>query len=136
MTPLADIIAEFRSNHGRVTSIARLDGLPMVLITHTGAKSGKRYTTPLGVLDDEIGLVIAATANASPKHPAWYRNLVVNPRVTVEFGDETFEADARVTHGNERQRLFDALAEQIPVFNDYEQRTERQIPVIVLERLE
>ena len=83
MTTVEDIIAEFRANHGRVTSIAQLDGLPLVLVTHVGAKSGKRYTTPLGVLDDEAGLVIAATANASPTHPAWYGNLVANPWVTV-----------------------------------------------------
>jgi deazaflavin-dependent oxidoreductase (nitroreductase family) len=130
------IIEEFRADHGRVTSVERLRDLQMVLVTHTGAKSGKRYTTPLGVLVDPSGLVIAATAAASPRHPDWYHNLVANPRVTVEFGDETFEAIARDTKGEERKRLFDAMAEQIPVFKEYERSAPREIPVLVLERVD
>jgi deazaflavin-dependent oxidoreductase (nitroreductase family) len=137
MTAAEAIIAEFRANHGRVPSNERLVHLQMVLITHTGAKSGKRYTTPLGVLvDDDVGFVIAATAAASPRHPDWYYNLLANPRVTVEFADQTFEADARVTEGDERRQLFAAMAEQIPIFKKYERTTPREIPVIVLERVD
>ena len=130
------IIEEFRANGGRVSSHEQLRDLPMVLVTHTGAKSGTRYTTPLGVLvDPAVGYVIAATAAASPRHPDWYHNLVAHPRVTVEFGTETFEAEARETKGEERTRLFDAMAAQIPVFTNYERTTARQIPVFVLAPL-
>ena len=134
MVAVEEIVAEFRAQHGTVTSIERLKGLPLVLITHTGAKSGKTYTTPLGVLDSEVGLVIAATANASPTHPAWYHNLVADPNVIVEYKDDRYPAVCRFTEGEERQRLFDQMARQIDVFEDYERRTEREIPVIVLER--
>jgi deazaflavin-dependent oxidoreductase (nitroreductase family) len=137
MSRVDEIIAEFRANHGRVTSIARLEHLQMVLVTNVGAKSGKRYTTPLGVLvDDEGSLVIAATAAASPRHPDWYYNLVANPRVTVEFRDETYDANARLTEGEERKHRFDAMAEQIVIFKEYEKTTPREIPVFVLERID
>jgi deazaflavin-dependent oxidoreductase (nitroreductase family) len=77
---------------------------------------------------------VASKAGA-PTNPDWYHNLVANPAVTVEIGTEKFQARARVTSGAERERLFNAQAKMMPQFNEYKQKTTRQIPVFVLERV-
>jgi deazaflavin-dependent oxidoreductase (nitroreductase family) len=79
--------------------------------------------------------VTLGSKGGAPTHPAWYHNLLANPIVTVEVGGETFEARARVTEGTERERLFEQHATTNPGFRDYQQRTSRVIPVIVLERV-
>ena len=79
-------------------------------------------------------MVIASFAG-SPHHPAWYVNLVKNPVVTLEIGREKFQARATTTSGELRQRLFEAQAKLLPVFNDYRKKTSREIPVVVLERV-
>jgi deazaflavin-dependent oxidoreductase (nitroreductase family) len=84
---------------------------------------------------DGNDLVIIASKGGAPTHPDWYHNLVANPEVTVEVGTERFPARARVTEGDERQRLYDAMAAQMPFFADYQRKTERQIPLVVLERM-
>ena len=126
------IIEDFRTNHGKVGG--PFDGAPMILITHTGAKSGKTYTTPLVYTADGDRLVIIASKGGSPENPAWFHNLVANPTVEVEVGDEKFTAIASVAEGEERQRLFDQQAALMPNFNEYAQRTTRLIPVVVLTR--
>jgi deazaflavin-dependent oxidoreductase (nitroreductase family) len=127
-----DLIDEFRANHGQVTGI--FAGRPVLLLTTTGAKSGKQHTTPVVYTADGDRLVIIASKGGAPTNPAWYHNLVANPTVTIELPDETFEARAVVTTGEERQRLFDAQAAEMPNFNDYAAKTTREIPVIALER--
>jgi deazaflavin-dependent oxidoreductase (nitroreductase family) len=126
------IIAEFRANGGKVGG--RFEGLPMVLVSHTGAKSGTRRTTPLVCSNDGDDVVIIASMGGAPSNPAWYHNMVANPGVTVEHGDETYEATAVVTEGDERQRLFDAQAEIMPFFHGYAASTTRVIPVLKLVR--
>jgi deazaflavin-dependent oxidoreductase (nitroreductase family) len=127
------IIDEFRANGGKVG--APFAGAPMVLVTHKGAKSGKTYTTPLVYSKDGDRIVIVASKAGAPNHPDWYHNLVAHPEVTLEIGTETFKARAVVTKGEERERLFNAQAKQMPVFNEYRSKTTRQIPVIALERV-
>ena len=126
------IIAEFRANDGKVGG--RFEGLPMVLVTHTGAKSGVRRTTPLVCSRDGDDVVIIASMGGAPTNPAWYHNMVANPGVTVEIGTDTYEASVVVTEGDERQRLFDAQAEIMPFFRDYATATTRVIPVLKLVR--
>jgi len=126
------IIAEFRANAGKVGG--RFDGLPMVLVTHTGAKSGTRRTTPLVCSRDGDDVVVIASMGGAPSNPAWYHNMVANPSVTVELGGDTYEAAVVVTEGDERQRLFDAQAEIMPFFHDYAASTSRVIPVLKLVR--
>ncbi|MEN9646225.1 MAG: Deazaflavin-dependent nitroreductase [Actinomycetota bacterium] len=126
------IIAEFRANGGKVGG--RFEGLPMVLVTHTGAKSGVRRTTPLVCSRDGDTVVIIASMGGAPNNPAWYHNMVANPGVTVEVGSDTYEATVVVTEGDERQRLFDAQAAIMPFFNDYAASTSRVIPVLKLVR--
>ena len=127
------VIEEFRTNSGKVGG--PFAGASMILLTTKGAKSGRTYTTPLVYSRDGDRIVIIASKAGAPKNPDWYHNLVANPVITVEVGTEKFQAKARVTSGAERERLYNAQAAQMPVFNEYRQKTKRDIPVFVLERI-
>ena len=130
------LIEEFHTNAGKVGGM--FEGKPLLLLTTTGAKSGKRHTTPLAYLPDSDRLVVIASKGGSPKNPDWYHNLVAHPEVTVEVGNgsgiETFEATATVITGEERDQLYAKQAEVFPGFAEYQAKTSRQIPVIALER--
>lgn len=126
------VIAEFRANEGRVGP--PFEGAPMVLLTTTGARSGKRRTTPLVYLPDGDRVVVFASKAGAPTNPDWYRNLVANPDVTVEVGAETYKATAVVTEGEERDELFAKQASLAPTFAEYERKTDRVIPVVALEK--
>lgn len=129
----AKLIEEFRANDGVVTG--HFAEAPLILITHKGAKSGIERTTPLVYSLDGERIVLIASKGGAPAHPHWYFNMVVNPTVTVELPGETFEASVTEVEGDERRRLFDAQAELMPNFKDYEaQAGDRTIPVLVLER--
>lgn len=128
----ARIIAEFRANGGKVGP--PFEGAPMVLLTTTGAKSGQERVNPLVYSTDGDRVVVIASKAGAPTNPDWYHNVRANPTVKVEIGDETYAATATVVEGAERDRLFDAQAELMPGFRDYEKATDRVIPVVVLER--
>jgi deazaflavin-dependent oxidoreductase (nitroreductase family) len=128
------VIREFRANHGKVSG--QLANMPVLLLTMTGARSGRTMTKPLVYTTDGDRLVVIASFAGAPKHPAWYHNLVANPEATVEVGSERFRVKATVTSGEERQRLFDRQAAQIPIFVEYQKKTSRQLPVLVLTRLD
>jgi len=128
------LVADFRAHAGHTTSGPFL-GKDLLLLTTTGAKSGLKRMTPLVYSMDGDRLVIIASKGGADTHPAWYHNIVANPVVTVEVGDETFEARATVVNAAERRRLFDAHATINPGFWDYEKKTDRTIPAIVLERI-
>jgi deazaflavin-dependent oxidoreductase (nitroreductase family) len=128
------LIEDLRAHDGQATSGPFL-GRPVLILTTTGAKSGERRETPLAYTRDGDDIVIVASMGGAPRNPSWYHNLVANPRVTVELGGETFQADARVTDPDERRRLYDRHAEVFPGFRDYEAKTSRTIPVIVLKRV-
>jgi deazaflavin-dependent oxidoreductase (nitroreductase family) len=127
------LIVEFRANEGRVGG--PFAGSPVLLLTSTGARSGKKYTTPLVYTTDGDHYVIIASKGGSPTNPAWYHNLVAHPRATIEVGAETLDVDVSVANGSERDRLFDAQAALMPNFADYQRKTARRIPVLVLERV-
>ncbi|WNV89585.1 nitroreductase family deazaflavin-dependent oxidoreductase [Umezawaea sp. Da 62-37] len=127
------VIDEFHANAGKVGG--PFEGKELVLLTMTGAKSGEPRTTPLATSHDGDDLVVVASYGGADRHPDWYYNVVANPRVTVEFGTEKFEATAReVTDRAERDRLYANMVSVMPGFADYEKKTDRLIPVIVLER--
>lgn len=128
-----DIIKEFRANGGKVGGY--FANASMLLLTTTGAKSGQPRTNPLVYTTDGDRMIIMASKGGAPTNPAWYHNLVANPIVTVERGTEQFQARATVSEGSERQRLFDQMAGQMPGFAEYQTKTTRQIPVVILERL-
>ena len=128
------VITEFRANQGKVGG--QMENMPVVLLTMTGAKSGRTITKPLVYTTDGDRIVVIASFAGAPHHPAWYHNLVANPEVTLEIGTERFQARAQVTSGEKRQRLFAAQAEQMSIFNDYQKKTTRQIPVVVFTRID
>jgi deazaflavin-dependent oxidoreductase (nitroreductase family) len=107
----------------------------LVLVTMQGARTGRRMTLPLEYLELDGVLHIFATAGGAPDNPAWYHNLVANPQVTVEYGSETFEAVARKLPPDERDRVWRALVDRKPRFGEYEQKTDRVIPVFALDRV-
>jgi deazaflavin-dependent oxidoreductase (nitroreductase family) len=127
------VIEEFRGNAGKVGG--GFGGAPMVLLTTTGAKSGKRTTTPLVYLSEGERVYVFASKGGAPTNPAWYHNLVAHPRVSVEIGPESYEADAAIITGGEHDRVFAAQAAIMPGFADYQAKTSRVIPVIELRRV-
>jgi deazaflavin-dependent oxidoreductase (nitroreductase family) len=126
------IIEEFHANGGKVGGL--FDGVPLLLLTTTGAKSGKQRINPLAYTTDGERLVIVASKNGAPTHPDWYHNVVAHPDVTVEVGSDTFAARATVVDGAERDKLFASMAAMIPVYAEYQAQITRTIPVVVLTR--
>ena len=127
------IIDEFHANQGKVGGM--FEGIPLVLLHTTGAKSGAARVNPLAYRADGDNLVVFASKGGAPTHPDWYHNLVANPTVEVEVGAERFNARARVAEGDEHERLWSAQKAEVPQFAEYEKTSgDRQIPVVVLER--
>ncbi len=126
------IIAEFRANAGVVGGPFK--GAPMVLLTTTGAKSGKPHTTPLVPLVDGDTLYVIASQGGAPTHPAWYFNVLADPTVTVEVGTDSYAAHAEVLAGAERDAAYARQAAIFTGFADYQKKTTRVIPVIRLTR--
>jgi deazaflavin-dependent oxidoreductase (nitroreductase family) len=126
----AQIIEEFHANEGRVGG--RFEGMPLLLLHHTGAKSGKSRINPLAYQADGDRYVIFASKAGAPTNPDWYHNLKAQPNVKVEVGADTIDVLASEASGEERERLYRTQAERVSQFADYEQQTERVIPVIVL----
>ncbi|MEV8514741.1 nitroreductase family deazaflavin-dependent oxidoreductase [Dactylosporangium sp. NPDC051484] len=122
------LIAEFRAS-GR-----RLEGRPLLLLTTTGRRSGKSYTTPMMYVRLDDRLLVIASAAGAPKHPDWYRNLAADPAVTVEADGEEYRATARPTTGADREALFARIVEQYPFLADHQRGIERQIPIVELVR--
>lgn len=128
----AAIIDEFRANAGKVGG--RFEGAPLLLLKTTGAKSGEQRITPVMYLADGDRMVVFASKAGAPTHPAWYHNLMANPAASVEVGTDAFDVIAAATSGDERDRLFNRQAELYPQFAEYRKKTNREIPVIALER--
>ncbi len=126
------IIDEFHANAGVVG--APFAGMKMILITTKGAKTGQVTTTPLVYSKDGERLVIIASMGGAPKSPAWYHNLVANPEVEVEVGTEKFTIVASEAKGAERDSLFAKQAAVMPAFAEYEKKTTRKIPLMLLTR--
>lgn len=127
------IIEEFRSHEGKVGG--HFEGSPVLLLTTTGARSGKAHTTPVMYLPDGDAQYVFASMAGAPTSPAWYHNLLANPRVTVELGTEKFEAQATVLDRADRDRVYAQQVVLYPTFGEYEQKTTRTIPVVRLTRV-
>ena len=126
----AQVIEEFRANDGIVGGM--LEGMPVVLLHHTGAKSDTGRVNPLAYQRDGGRYVIFASKAGAPTNPDWYYNLKAHPDVKIEVGTETIDVTASEAEGEERERLFNTQAESMPMFAEYAQKTDRVIPVIVL----
>jgi deazaflavin-dependent oxidoreductase (nitroreductase family) len=122
--------AMYKLSGGRLGNKAR--GLPTLLLTTTGRKSGQRHTVPLPFLPDGARMIVVASFAGGPKHPAWYLNLRDDPDVTVQYKGATQPARAETATGEQRDLLWKRIADEAPWYVDYQGRTEREIPVVVL----
>lgn len=125
------IIEEFRANGGKVGG--GFEGAPMLLLHTTGAKTGAERVNPMVYRRDGDAYVVFASKAGAPTNPDWYHNLVAHPDVEAEIGTETVALRARVAEGDERERLWSEQKRIMPGFADYETKTARQIPVVILE---
>jgi deazaflavin-dependent oxidoreductase (nitroreductase family) len=125
------IIEEFRANEGRVGG--PFDGAPLLLLHTVGAKTGKQRVNPMMYQQVAGGYAVFASKGGAPTNPDWYHNVLAHPRVSAEIGARMVELLARVAAGEEREKIWAAQKAAYPGFADYERKTARQIPVIILE---
>lgn len=126
----AKVIDEFRANGGKVGGM--FEHMPLVLLHHTGAKSGQSRVNPVAYLQDGERYVVFASKAGAPTNPGWYHNLKAHPDIRIEVGTETLDVVASEAEGEERERLFQAQAERSPQFAEYQRNTDRLIPVMIL----
>jgi deazaflavin-dependent oxidoreductase (nitroreductase family) len=127
------LIEQFRAE--RSSSGRPMEGRPLLLLTTTGARSGRSRTTPMMFIPDDGNRLLVVASNAgAPGHPDWYHNLLAHPQVTVEVGPETYNATAVVIEGTDRQQVWTRITQLYPFFADHQAKITRQIPLIALER--
>jgi deazaflavin-dependent oxidoreductase (nitroreductase family) len=126
------VIDEFRANGGKV---AAFEGRPLLLLHHTGAKTGAERVNPLVYLPLDGSFAVFGSKAGGPTNPDWYHNLRANPDASVEVGTETIPVRARVAEGEERDTIWEEQKRVNSNFADYEQKTTRSIPVVILERV-
>lgn len=126
----ARIIAEFRGNHGKVGG--QFEGAPLLLLHHTGARSGKLRVNPVMYLKDGDRFLVFASKGGADTNPDWYHNLKAHPDIQIEVGAETIDVHVEEITGPERDRLYARQASLYPAFAQYQRQTKRIIPVIAL----
>lgn len=126
------VIEEFRANEGRVGG--PFEGRRTLLLHHQGAKTGTWRVNPLAWYPVGDGWAIIASKGGAPTNPDWFHNLIANPDAEVEVGTERIPVTARLTEGEDRNRIWDEFIIDRPTFAEYQEKTERTIPVVVLER--
>ncbi len=126
------IISEFRANHGRVGG--PFDDAPLLLLHTTGARSGTERVNPMMYQAVDGGLAVFASKAGADRNPDWYHNLRAHPEARIEVGDETLAVTARVLDPSEREPIWEEQKARYPGFADYEAKTDRVIPVVLLER--
>jgi F420H(2)-dependent quinone reductase len=120
----------YRATGGKL--FGRMGKSPILLLNTVGRKSGKKRATPLLYVMDGEDFVLIASKGGAPTHPAWYLNLMANPDVTVEVGDREVHVRAEEVHGDEKTRLWQKMVEMYPTYDDYQTKTEREIPLLIL----
>jgi deazaflavin-dependent oxidoreductase (nitroreductase family) len=123
------VTKEFRANGGEVAG-----SQPLMLLTTTGAKSGQPRIAPLILVTYGDGVLAIASKGGYPTHPDWYFNVLAHPEVTVEVGKEKFNTTSQILTGSEREKAFARAVEVFPPYAEYQKKTEREIPVIILNR--
>lgn len=129
---IADHLKQYLETDGREGHI--WNGVPTLLLTTTGAKSGRALQLPLIYGKDGDKYLVVASKGGAPEHPAWYTNLVANSEVAVQVEADKFNAKARTATAEEKPRLWETMAKIFPNYIEYQQKTTRDIPVVVLER--
>lgn len=127
----ARIIEEFRANDGKVGG--QFEGAPLLLLHTTGAKSGKERVNPMMYQRVGDAYAVFASKAGAPSNPDWFHNLRAHPEATIEVGTDTLAVTARVAEGDEREQIWTRQKQDYPGFADYEAKTSREIPVVVLE---
>jgi deazaflavin-dependent oxidoreductase (nitroreductase family) len=127
----AKIIDEFRANEGKVGG--QFEGAPLLLLHSTGAKSGKTRVSPMMYAKEGDRIFVFASKAGAPTNPDWYHNLVANPDASIEVGTDTVEVAASVLEGEERDRVYAEQARNYPGFAEYQEKTDRIIPVVALD---
>jgi deazaflavin-dependent oxidoreductase (nitroreductase family) len=130
-----DLIADMRANGGR-PSAGPMAGKPLMILTTTGAKTGESRQAIVTYHREGDRWAIAASKSGAPTHPAWYHNLLANPIATVEVDNEVVKIRATDTTGEERDRLWNDHVAELPEFGEYPSKTDRVIPMLVLERVD
>ncbi len=125
------VIEEFRANHGKVGG--GFAGAPLLLLHTTGAKSGRERVNPVMYRDLDGRYAVFASKGGAPTNPDWYHNLLANPSVQAEIGSQTLRLTARVASQAERAEIWPTWKSDYPGFAEYEAKTSRQIPVVILE---
>ena len=129
---IAEHLKKYQATNGADGHI--WNGVPTLLLTTTGSKSGQPRTLPLIYGQDGKRYVIIASRGGAPDHPGWYKNLVAQPKVDVQVAADKFKAKASTSKGDERTRLWKLMAKIWPAYDEYQTKTSRQIPVVILER--
>jgi deazaflavin-dependent oxidoreductase (nitroreductase family) len=128
------VVEEFRANGG--TAGGMHESMPLLLLHHMGAKSGTAYISPLAYLPDGKRWAVFAANGGRPNHPGWYFNLMAKPETIIEVGTETLQVSVRVATGDERESLVARQKQASPLLGNFEKATDRQIPVLVFERVD
>lgn len=128
----ARVAEEFRANDGKVGGM--FEGAPLCILTTTGAKSGKTRENPLMYRADGDRYILFASMAGAPTNPSWYYNAKANPDVVFEVGPEKFDARATEIEGAERDRLWEAQKAEVPQFAEYDEKTDRTIPLLAVTR--
>ena len=126
------VIEEFRNNDGKVGG--GFEGAPLLLLHTVGAKSGQPRVNPVMYLPDGNRWIVFASKAGAPTSPDWYHNLLASPEVSIEVGTDTLDVAATIAQGGERDMLYSRQAALYPQFAEYEQKTTREIPVVILTR--
>jgi deazaflavin-dependent oxidoreductase (nitroreductase family) len=124
----------YRATGGRL--LGRMGRSPILLLNTIGRKSGKKRATPLLYVVEDEDFVIIASKGGTPSHPAWYLNLKANPDATVEVGNGKVRVRAEEADGEEKERLWKKMAQMYPTYDDYQKKTKREIPLLVLHPIE
>jgi F420H(2)-dependent quinone reductase len=129
-------VEEYEASGGARANTLRDTGLPVVIVTSRGAKSGKLRKTPLMRVEHDGRYLAVASQGGAPTHPLWYHNLVADPAVELQDRDQKRDMTARLLTGEERAKWWERAVEAFPPYADYQRRTEREIPVFLLESRE
>jgi deazaflavin-dependent oxidoreductase (nitroreductase family) len=126
------IVSEFRANEGKVGG--QFEGAPLLLLHSTGAKSGQERVNPMMYQSVGDGFAVFASKGGADTNPDWYHNLRAHPEARIEVGNESLDVTARILEPAERQPIWEEQKTRYPGFSDYETKTDRVIPVVMLER--
>jgi len=127
-------VEAYERTNGAEANTLRDTGLPVVIVTSRGARSGKLRKTPLMRVEHDGRYLAIASQGGAPKHPVWYYNLLADPQVELRDREQVWDMTARLLNGQEREEWWERAVAAFPPYADYQRRTEREIPVFVLER--